>query len=245
MTPLISVIICNHNYDEYVGAAINSALNQTYENIQVVIVDDGSSDNSVEVINRAIEGHDNTIFIQQVPCVGASEARNIAINTVWDESAYFMILDSDDTALPEKAQIFYDTMVKYPSVGAVYGDYIIDDQINGLLHHEFKEPYDRNVLSQRCIVHSGSLLSKKALTSILEDGRVYDPNLHKPADSGEASSVSEDYDLWLRLSRNWMLLHVPQLLSVVRVHGDNRSNMENLDQAAVQRDFEYMRKKHN
>lgn len=234
----VYAIIANHNYSEHVGDAIESALNQLHPT-KVCIVDDGSTDNSVEVIGKALgistdkpvnekNGH---IFIRQSPCVGASEARNIAMKAVWDKADYFLILDADDEAYPNKVQTMLNYF--YPGVAAVYADYHIFNIQTGNKVPEFKKPFDLMRLQNECIVHSQSLISKNALSQVLEEGRVYDPSLHGPrADSDgnaqHSGSVSEDYDLWLRLAERFLIWHVPEFLSLVKVTGNNQSNPDNI-----------------
>jgi glycosyltransferase involved in cell wall biosynthesis len=236
----VYAIIANHNYGKYVGQAIESALNQLHPT-KVCIIDDGSTDDSVEIIGRALNistdqeinesnGH---YFIKQQPCLGASEARNKAINLVWDKADFFLILDADDEAYPDKVQ----TMLRYfyPGVAAVYGDYHILNTINGNKVPEYKKPFDVMLLNQECIVHSQSLIKKECLEQVLEDGRVYDPELHKPR--------LKDGKKQIRLARKFMIWHVPQFLSLVRATGENQSSPENITPEIYQSAREHMRRK--
>jgi glycosyltransferase involved in cell wall biosynthesis len=235
----VYVIIANHNYSKYVGQAIKSALNQLHP-VKVCIIDDGSTDDSVDVIGKALKietGNDINVrsghtFIKQSPCVGAAEARNIAMRHVWDKADYFLILDADDEAYPEKVQTMLPAF-KNPGVGVVYADYDIHNTQTGTIVPEFKKPFSLSLLQQECIVHSQALISKQALEKVLEDGKVYDPSLHGPrADENgnpqHSGSVSEDYDLWLRIASHFMIWHIPECLSLVRVTGDNQSKPENI-----------------
>jgi glycosyltransferase involved in cell wall biosynthesis len=235
----VYVIIANHNYGKYVGEAIKSALNQLHP-VKVCVIDDGSTDDSIEVIGSTLKidtkntvnernGH---VFIKQSPCVGASEARNIGMNTVWDRADYFLILDSDDEAYPDKVQRMLPAF-KNPGVGVVYADYHIHNTETGNTVPEYKKPYDAMLLERECIVHSQALISKKALEQVLEDGCVYDRALHGPradADGNKQHSgaVSEDYDLWLRMAEKFMIWHIPEFLSLVRATGNNQSAPENI-----------------
>lgn len=248
----VYAIIANHNYGKYVGQAIESALNQLHPT-KVCVIDDGSTDNSVEVIGAALNidtdkeineknGH---YFIKQNPCLGASEARNKAMSLVWDKADYFLILDADDEAYPEKVQ----TMLRhfYSGVAAVYADYHILNTRTGNKVPEFKKPFDATLLNHECIVHSQSLLKKKCLEKVLENGKVYDPELHKPrlkdGKKQHSGAVMEDYDLWLRLSKHFLIWHVPEFLSLVRATGENQSSPENITPEIYSSAREYMRRK--
>jgi glycosyltransferase involved in cell wall biosynthesis len=235
----VYAIIANHNYGEYVGKAIKSALGQLHPT-KVCIIDDGSTDNSVEVIGEAlniatdqpINERNGHYFIKQTPCVGASEARNIAMKQVWGKADFFLILDADDEAYENKVQRMLQSF-KHPGVGAVYADYHINNTKTGITIPEYKKPFCVELLQRECIVHSQSLISKVCLEQVLESGSVYDPELHKPRADSEGNkqhsgAVSEDYDLWLRICEKFMIWHVPEFLSLVRVTGNNQSTPENI-----------------
>ena len=72
-------------------------------------------------------------------------------------------------------------------------------------------------MTQECIVHSGSLISKEALETTLDENGYYDRTMR----------TCEDYDLWMRVSENFIIAHVPKALTKVRVTGDNSSFIVN------------------
>lgn len=94
--PLISVIIPNYNYGQFLGQAIESVLNQTYKHVQLIVVDNESTDNSVEVAQR----FDGELTLIQKNHGGVSSARNLGLAHASGD--YICFLDSDDTWLPEK-----------------------------------------------------------------------------------------------------------------------------------------------
>lgn len=229
--PNVSIIIANYNYGDLVIDAIRSALNQTVK-CHVGIIDDGSSDNSHNNISQYLLKlqqtvgvgkdeirNDNFTYIK-TENQGASAARNTLIKKLWDRSDFFAILDADDIYYPHKVE----TLLKEsedPNVGVVYSDYDIVQ--NGYIKREYKEPYSINVLMQRCIVHSGALIRKTYLSQVLlENNDVYDVRLHGPLSKGFIG-CTEDYDLWLRLSKVCLMRHVPESLSLVRMTGRNQS----------------------
>lgn len=233
MNPVVSFIVANHNYGHYLEACIKSAQSQTYPNIKIVVVDDASTDNSREIIEKLANEDFRIIPIYLKECVGASEVRNIAIRQVWNETDYFMILDADDEARPTKVVEFLNKAIQSPQIGVIYSDYDILNVETGNLIREFKEPYDLRRLNQDCIVHSASLISKVALDKTKEiDNRgqvsFYDKRLHGPATSSFIGCC-EDFDLWLRISRHFMIVHVPKPLSLVRVHSNNASKIEKVN----------------
>ncbi|MBN1874039.1 MAG: glycosyltransferase family 2 protein, partial [Anaerolineae bacterium] len=95
-TPLVSILINNYNYAEFLSAAIDSGLAQTYPNVEVVVVDDGSTDNSREVI----AGYKNRIIAVLKENGGQASAFNAGVAASRGDIVCF--LDSDDIFLPEK-----------------------------------------------------------------------------------------------------------------------------------------------
>lgn len=248
----VYAIIANHNYSKYVAEAIQGCLSQTYKT-NICIIDDGSTDNSVEIIvktlfqsytcymadeNTTIYTDGSNYFIENTKCVGASEARNMAMNLVMDKADYFLIADSDDVAYPTKVERLIEKF-KYPGVAEVYADYIIEAGYNV---PEYKIAYDARVLSYDCIVHSQSLISKVAIQEILENGKIYDPNLHGPATSQFIGSM-EDWDLHIRLAEKFMIFHVPELLTKVRVHGNNASSVSKVTNEIYSKNLAIIREK--
>ncbi|WP_060668318.1 glycosyltransferase family 2 protein [Oceanobacillus caeni] len=96
--PLISVIIPVYNVEEYLEECLNSIINQTYKHIEVIIINDGSTDNSYKVINEYANNYKNMKVINQKNA-GQSVARNKGMEIAKGKYIYF--LDSDDYILPE------------------------------------------------------------------------------------------------------------------------------------------------
>jgi glycosyltransferase involved in cell wall biosynthesis len=96
--PLVSVIIPCYNAAQYVGEAVTSALNQTYSNVEVIVVDDGSSDQSIEVI----QSFGDRIRLERTKHQGACAARNRGLQL--SQGEFIQFLDADDVLLPEKIE---------------------------------------------------------------------------------------------------------------------------------------------
>jgi glycosyltransferase involved in cell wall biosynthesis len=99
MKPLVSVIIPCYNAEPYVAEAIASALNQTYPNVEVIVVDDGSGDGSVEVIRS----FGDRVRLEQIDHRGACAARNRGLNL--SQGEFIQFLDADDVLLPHKLEL--------------------------------------------------------------------------------------------------------------------------------------------
>jgi glycosyltransferase involved in cell wall biosynthesis len=224
----VTYIIAHYDCLEYICEAIESAKNQTYPNIGICVIDDASP-NQKEVVDTIIPllfGNEFTtmkdnnciahyndlnslIFYKDNRKQGYARNRGIEFN--WNKTDYFNILDADDINYPTKVEKCVEVLEKYPQIAAVYADYDIHNLAAGTRTREYKEPYDAIRLQQECIVHSGCTIRKTALESVLENGLVFD----------ELLPPCEDYDLWLRLSEKYLLYHIPEQLSLVRVHDKN------------------------
>ena len=116
--PLVSIIIPCYNYSKYVLDAIRSVKAQTYENIECIIVDDGSVDDSPVAIYGAIQGDDRFKMIQQRNA-GVATARNHGATV--SKGRFLMFLDADDFLYPDTVTMFASQLVRDRTLGLVYG----------------------------------------------------------------------------------------------------------------------------
>lgn len=203
-----TIIIPTHNYGKFIEEAVESALNQTVK-CNIVVVDDASTDNTKELLHK----YDTIEVLTNETSLGPSPTRNRAIEYTWEYTDYWFNLDADDAFLPTKVERFLEKL-EDPNIGIVYADYnIINNQ--GISRREFKEPYNRQRLVEECIIHSGAAFSKQALERVgIQKGQpVYDPSLR----------FCEDWDLWLKLTLGSLGYHIAEVLTNVKVHGENLS----------------------
>jgi glycosyltransferase involved in cell wall biosynthesis len=115
-SPLVSIIIPCYNREAYIPDAINSCLNQTYQNIEIIVVDDGSTDSSVEILKRY--GDDISLITQSNQ--GVSAARNKGLKSASGE--YIVMLDSDDWLSHDIIQKHIETHMKWPEIAISCAD---------------------------------------------------------------------------------------------------------------------------
>ena len=235
MKPKVTFIIAHHNYQQYLGSCIESALNQTYENIHICVVDDCSDDQAsvLEIVSEKVGGWSSQemfdcgliykspkiTYFQLTPNQNGSShkqafARNRGIEACWDFTDYFAILDADDENYPTKIEKCVEALENNELAGAAYTDTNIVQVENNRVVREYREPFDYFRLMRECIVHSGCVIKKSALSTVLENGKVFDEEL----------PPCEDYDLWVRLSEKFLFHHIPEALVYVRVHPQNSTN---------------------
>ena len=109
MIPLISIVITNYNYSNYIGDAIESAINQDYPNKEIVVVDDGSTDDSINVIGRYAK---EVILVQQSNG-GVSSARNTGVTN--SNGDFIAFLDADDYWMSNKISLQYESLINTES----------------------------------------------------------------------------------------------------------------------------------
>jgi len=106
----ISIIIPVYNAEKYINNCIKSIINQTYRNWKLIIVDDGSTDKTSEIINEYLKINEN-IFLFSKKNGGSASARNYALNLI--DTNYFVFIDADDTVHPQYLELMYETIKKY------------------------------------------------------------------------------------------------------------------------------------
>lgn len=224
--PKVTVLIAHHNYQEYLGRAIQSAKNQTYKNLQICIVDTSDDFESVKKIvggpklkeipaNNDVKAYqvDNILLIRlSGGAKGPSHNRNVGIACTKHDTSIYVMLDADDEMYPTKVEKFVNAILSAPTqIGVVYADTDILNVQTGILNREYREPYDINRLIEECIVHSGAGVSTLALNAVFENTGWYDNTMR----------TCEDYDLWMRISEKFMIVHLPEALTLVRIQPKN------------------------
>jgi glycosyltransferase involved in cell wall biosynthesis len=133
--PLVSIIIPLFNAEKYIADTIQSAIDQTWANKEIIIVNDGSTDNSLVIANQYASG-DIKIITQ--PNKGASAARNTGLNEA--KGKYIQFLDADDLLSPGKITDQVEILAKYPNHIALCGTIHFQDgakNLSNVVHHEW------------------------------------------------------------------------------------------------------------
>lgn len=200
--PKVSVIIPTHNRANVIQRALHSVLHQTYENLEVIVVDDASTDNTAEIIH-AIDDK-RIIFLRQEVRHGAAVARNIGIHQATGEFIAFQ--DSDDEWLNEKLEKQMTVMLKASDrVGVVYSGFLrFEDNAAKYFPSKQIEPKSGSILepllSGNFVTTQAVVIRKKCLlASGLFDERL--PRL-------------QDWELFLRLAELYEFVCVDEPLLI-------------------------------
>ena len=190
-TPRVSVIIPVYNLGAFVGDAIESALTQTLPpgEVEVVVVDDGSTDGSSEVVERYVP---RVRHVRQ-PNRGLSAARNAGIGA--SSAPFLTFLDADDRLLPDKLAVQLEVFASRPEIGGVYTGWHYIDQAGNRLPERGWSRHEGDLFPQLVL---GNLIHPHAVLVRREA-------VERAGGFDESLTSLEDWDLWLRLSRDGIL----------------------------------------
>lgn len=205
---LVSIITPLYNSEKYIEATIESIIKQTYQNWEMIIVDDCSKDNSVNIAEKYVKNDKRIKLIKQEKHNGAAISRNIAIER--SKGRYIAFIDSDDIWLPDKLgkQIAF---MKSNNYGFTYSYYQILKE-NGEI--------TKNIIKPKLKVNYNDMLKKceiGCLTVVYDTaflGKQYMPLIKK----------RQDYGLWLKLLRNIKYAYCyPEILALYRIRENSIS----------------------
>lgn len=204
--PLVSVVIPAYNAEAFIEATLTSVLKQTYQQLEILVVDDGSSDRTAELV-EAIAKLDRRVVLLQQANSGVAAARNLGIRQAKGE--FIAPLDADDIWYPQNLEKQVKCMVAAgEKVGLVYAWSIDIDEFGQPMCSIRASRIEGNVyttlLLHDFIANASSVLIRKAY---LDQVGGYDTTLKQPQGQG-----CEDWDLYLRIAEYYEFRVVPMLL---------------------------------
>jgi glycosyltransferase involved in cell wall biosynthesis len=229
VAPLVSVIIPAYNAERFVARTLESVLSQTYTNIQVLVVNDGSTDGTVKIVESYAQ-KDSRIRILHQPNLGAPAARNCAIKSC--EGEYIAPVDADDIWHKEKIQAQIECFLhSSPSVGLVYSwSKIIDENDNPLtgIAHEYRGNVLAELIYSNFVGNGSSPMIRRSCFQTVGDF-----NLHLQG--------GQDWDMYLRFAERYQFQVIPKYhVGYRRVLNSISADYENQDRcmATVVDNFE-------
>lgn len=186
-SPLVSVIMPAYNAAATIGEALQSALDQTYRPLEIIVVDDGSNDATADTVRERFGEH---VTLLREPHCGRASARNTALLAAQGELIQF--LDADDLLEPGKvaAQVAY--LVDHPSIDVVYGDIECFEADDPSVRWPFKPAEKPEGVVLSSMIEDGFLVTLSTLVRAARCVEVggFDPQLRS----------NEDWDLWVRIA---------------------------------------------
>lgn len=208
--PLVTVICLCYNQGRFVKEALDSVLNQTYNNIQLIVVDDASTDESKSVIREIVSLHPHINFVSLATNVGNCRAFNKALELA--KGDFIIDLAADDVLLPNRIERGVETFYRCEDfIGVHFSDAEwIDESGNHLYNHAQKFPHHTipsgNIykeLISRFFICPPTMMFRREVIDKLGG---YDENL-----------AYEDFDFWIRSSRDFLYSYTPEVLVKKRI----------------------------
>lgn len=205
LQPLVSVVIPAYNSERWIEETLKSVLNQTYPNIEVIVVDDGSTDNTFSIVDK----FKNRVKYLQKKNGGSASARNMGIRKSVGE--WIALLDADDLWITDKIQTQMDYLKNHTDVYWVYSDaYIFSDKVAkdeyriGSTTKMFSGDVLEPLIMEDFIPSPTPVINRK----VFNDVGIFDESIKR----------SEDWDLWLRIAAHYKVGFVDKPLAKYRMH---------------------------
>ena len=212
--PRVSVIIPTFNRAAIVPKAITSVLSQSFRDFELIVVDDGSADETREVVEAIFKRSDGALSYLYKENGGEASARNRGLAEARGE--YVAFLDSDDVWLPNHLSECVNALDGNPSLGAVFTDHNITRGGNTLVrttanvgasYRELK----RNLVTRKLVLASDAVMIRRDVFSRLGG---FDEDLE----------VGADWEMWARIAASYEIGYVPRRTVTVLQHADNTSS---------------------
>jgi glycosyltransferase involved in cell wall biosynthesis len=212
--PLVSVIMPAYNAERYLDEAIGSILGQTHGNLELIIVDDGSTDGSLAIARRC-QGQDDRIrLFANSRNLGVARSRNIAMG--YARGVYVAPLDNDDAALPRRLELQVAFLEANPDHGLVGSDIEIMDEESRTVGYRTYPHEDADIrrvlLRQNPVANPASMFRMSAFRQL---GNAY----------AEEHCPVEDYEFVTRMALDFKLANLPQRLTRYRIRKEQAKSL--------------------
>lgn len=202
--PLVSIITPSFNQGMFIRETIESVLNQEYPNIEYIIIDGGSTDDTHSIVKSY--GDRIKLIVEEDD--GQSDAVNKGIRMA--SGTIIGWLNSDDTYLPGAIKTVVQVFMDNPEIKFVYGEGYWVDKQGCLIDRYPTEPFNRKRLAQKCFICQPTAFIKR---EVFDKVGLLDVNLH----------FCMDYDLWFRITNHYRAWNIPQYLATSRLYPENKT----------------------
>lgn len=207
--PLISVYITNYNYERFIEQSIESVLNQSLQDFELVIIDDGSADNSRNIIESYRENDKVTIIYQQNK--GLNITNNVAMRVA--KGKYLMRLDADDFLTETALEDMSSLLEGNEELGLVFPDYYYVDADGNVTGEERRHNFEEEVSLYDQPAHGACTMIRLSF-------------LKKIGGYNESFTCQDGYDLWLKFVIHYSVTNINKPLFHYRRHGENLTTNE-------------------
>ena len=206
--PRISVIMPTYNEAEYINETIESVIRQDYNKLELIVVDRGSTDETLEILKSYAHLGVNRFRYVSEPDRGRAHAINTGISLA--RGTLVSWLSADDTYYPGAVSQAVRSFTKHTSWAMIYGNVNYVNENSEVLSAFPTKPFDRKKLFEECFIcQPATFLRKEA---IIQVGGV-----------DESKQICMDYDLWVRLAKFHSIGYVENTMASTRLHDANQS----------------------
>lgn len=191
--PEISIILCTYNRAKYLNYCIDSIIAQTFKDWELLVVDDGSSDNTFEVINEYIQNFRNIRYLKhqnKKQCY----AKNVGIQASFGR--YITFLDSDDSYLPEHLDLRIKYMQEHPEIDLIEGGFVAEEEI---WVADYFQP-DKTINVRECVLGATFFGKRQVFFELKGFNNI---------------AYGEDTDFWYRAEKTFKTQKLPQFQTYV------------------------------
>lgn len=207
--PLVSIVVPCYNHEMYVEQTIESIVNQTYKNIELIVIDDGSKDNSVEVIKRLREKYDFIFIYRENKGLSATLNEGIKLS----KGKYFSACASDDKLVLDKIEKQVNFMESNNQYAMCYGNYIMFTDDGKEKNIDVKNPKSGFIFDRLIMGNFIPAVTQMIRKDVFNDVGLFDESLY-----------IEDWDMWLRISNKYQVGYLDAYLAYYRKHETNISH---------------------
>lgn len=237
--PLVNIAITTFNRSRYIRECIDSAIAQTYQNLEVIVVDDGSTDGTPGILRK----YGNAIrFTRNTRNQGIAYSKNRALKMTSEKARYVAILDSDDFLHPDFVKKCVNFLETHPGIGLVYtDDFLVNDRGQVLEYEKTVSPWNIDVWLRTRKLHGDGWMAYRDL--------VMKTDLHDLSITHDV-----DYDLYYQLLVFTTFAHLPEALLYYRHHADQSARRSfklamchaaNLVKYGYSPEYAYLRARYN
>ena len=207
-----------YNEEEYIQATIESLLTQSYSRLQLVLVDDGSSDRTVEMARSTIDA-DHSMVVTNPTNMGQSFSRNRG--AMHAEGEYIAFHDADDLSTPKRIEKQVEFLEENPDVGVVGGAYYYLNPDRGQTELKRRPTDDEQIrqqMARECMINLGTAMFRRE--ALFGTGLFRSENV-------------EGYELMINVGKDWKLANLEDPVYLYRINEDSRSQRDELYKKAI------------
>jgi len=202
--PLVTIYITNYNYGRYLKKSIESIFEQTFKDFELLIIDDGSNDDSKRIIKEYDDRYNVFSVFQQNKGLNASN--NVALKLA--RGKYIIRLDADDYFAPQALEIMVSDLERNPEHALVFPDYYLVNEEEEVIQQVHRHDFSKDVTLPDQPAHGACTMIR---TSVLKSVGGYDQTFTR----------QDGYDLWLNITNQYPVRNINLPLFYYRLHGKN------------------------